>query len=179
MGMELVFINLMSFFGGVLLYGVGLGLPIIIIGTIVGYNLLYKYRVIIHQPQGKILFAKALITKKGLLKIKKPKYKMQSFDLDLCSVDPKGKYIFHLFQENANTFRQLKAVAVDSKGTALLHQAEDKSIDFLVETWKKNQKEVFTLEGLEKYKDLIMLGFIIVFNIVSMALIFKAAGFNV
>jgi len=70
-------------------------------------------------------------------------------------------------------------VAVDSKGTALLHQAEDKSIDFLVETWKKNQKEVFTLEGLEKYKDLIMLGFIIVFNIVSMALIFKAAGFNV
>jgi len=179
MAMELVFINLMSFFGGALLYGIGLGLPIIIIGTIVGYNLLFKYRVIIHQPKGRILFAKAMLTKKGLLKLKKPKYKMQSFDLDLCSIDSKGKYIFHLYQENANTFRQLKAVGVDSKGLALVHQAEDKSIDFLVETWKKNQKDVFTLEGLEKYKDLIMLGFIIVFNIVSMALIFKAAGFNV
>lgn len=176
MGVEIVFVNLLTTFGSILLYGTVIAVPIIIIGTFVGLTLLYKHRVIIHEPHSKISFTKAYLNRKGQLKLKKPKHKIQSFDAEACSIDAKGNYIFHFFKENANTFRQVKPVHVDSKNKYLIHQAEDKSIDYLIETWKKNQKQVWTLEGFDKYKDFVFLGFIIVFNVVSMAMLLKAAG---
>jgi len=178
LGIDYVFVNLMSFFGQFLIYGLGIGLPIIVLGIVVGLNVIFKYRVIIHQPLGKILFTKGYVTKKGQFIIKKPKYKMQAFSWDLCSIGPKGKYVFHLYQENADTFRQVKPTGIDSSGRLLMHEAQDKSIDFLVETWKTNQKTIFSLEGFEKIKDLVFLGLIIVFNVISMSLLFKAAGLS-
>jgi hypothetical protein len=176
MGMETVFVNILTTFGSILIYGFVIAVPIVIIGTLIGISMLYRHRVIIHEPHSRISFSRAYLSKKGQLTLKKPKMKIQSFDVEACSIDAKGNYIFHFFKENANTFRQVKAVHVDSKNNALIHQAEDKSIDYLTETWKNNQKAVFTIEGFEKYQALIFLGFIVVFNIVSMAMLLKAAG---
>tara|TARA_Y100000310_G_C20510468_1_gene728576 strand:+ start:56 stop:589 length:534 start_codon:yes stop_codon:yes gene_type:complete len=174
--MELVFVNLLTTFGNILIYGTVIAVPIVIIGTFVGLNLIYKHRVIIHEPHARKSFTTAYLSKKGQLTLRKPKMKIQSFDAEACSIDPKGNYIFDFFKENSNTFRQVKPVHVDSKNNVLVHQAEDKSIDYLTETWKKNQKSIWTLEGFEKYQGLIFLGFIVVFNIVSMAMLLKAAG---
>ena len=39
-----------------------------------------------------------------------------------------------------------------------------------------DMKQLLSMEGFEKYKDFIFLGTIIVFQIVGMSLLFKAAG---
>jgi|TARA_R100001530_G_C4321481_1_gene156055 hypothetical protein len=171
-----VFISALAKFGTILLFGAFLGIPIIIGGLFVAMSMLYKHKVVIHEPLGRISFAKAMITKKGQMILRKPKFRIEAFDVEMCSLDNKGRYVFHFFKENNNSYRQLKPVHVDKDLKNLVHMAEDKGIDFLVEEWKKQQKAIFTLEGFEKYKDMVFLGFIIVFNIVSMGMLFNAAG---
>jgi len=175
-GVGQVFVGALANFGVILLYGVFLGLPIVIGGVIIAIAMLYKHKVIIYEPGGKIRYTKAYISKKGQMTIKKPKHLIESFSLDQCSLDEKGKYVFHFWKENSNSYRQVKPLHLDKEGKYLVHVAEEKGIDFLLEEWKKQQKSVFTLEGFEKYKEFVFLGFIIVFNIVSMAMLFQAAG---
>ncbi len=173
-----VFISALAKFGTILLFGAFLGLPVLIGGIFIALSMLYKHRVIIHEPLGRISFEKAMITKKGQMIIRKGRHKVETFDVEMCTLDKKGRYVFHFFKENENSYRQIKPIHIDKKENYLVHMAEDKGIDFLVEEWKKQQKAIFTLEGFEKYKDMIFLGFIIVFNIVSMGMLFQAAGLS-
>ncbi len=175
---SIVFVSAIARFGVILLYGVFLGLPIVIGGILVTLALLYKHKVIIYEPSGKVTFTKAYINKKGQMILKKPKYKIDSFNLESCSLDDKGKYVFHFWKENTNSYRQVKPMNVDAEGKYLVHVAEEKGIDFLLEEWKKQQKAVFTLEGFEKYKEFVFLSMIILFNIVSMAMLFQASGLS-
>lgn len=169
-------VNALAKFGVIILYGAFLGVPIIIGGVIIAYSLLYKHKVIIHEPGQRITFTKGMITKKGLLVLKKPKHKVEAYNLEACSLDEKGKYVFHFYRENTNSYRQVKPSLLNEEGNQLVHVAEEKGVDFLMEEWKKQQKSVFTLEGWEKYKEFAFFGLIMVFNIVSMSLLFKAAG---
>ena len=175
-GVSQVFVTAIAKFGVIMLYGVFLGLPLVIGGVLITLALLYKHKVIIYEPAGKVTFTKAYITKSGQMILRKPKYKINSFSLEQCSLDEKGKYVFHFWKENSNSYRQVKPMNVDSKGKYLVHVAEQKAIDFLLEEWSKKQKSIFTLEGFEKYKDMAMLFFIIFFNIISMAMLAQNAG---
>jgi len=172
-------VNALAKFGVVFLYGAFLGIPIIIAGIFIAYALLYKYKVVIHEPHGRITFTKGMITKKGVLVIRKPKHKLETFDLEACSLDNKGQYVFHFYKENNDSYRQVKPIHIDKDKNLLVHVSQEKSVDFLLENWSRAQKSVFTLEGWEKYKDFAFIGLIVVFNIVSMSLLLKAAGLGV
>ena len=175
-GVSQIFVGALAKFGVILLYGVFLGLPIIIGGVILTIAMLYKHKVIIYEPGGKIRETKAYITKAGQMTLRKPKYKVDSFSLEKCSINEKGKYVFHLWKENSNSYRQIKPLHLDEKGKYLIHVAEEKGIEFLLEEWKRKQTSVWTLEGFEKYKDMAMLFFIIFFNIISMAMLAQNSG---
>lgn len=175
--MSAVFVSALAGIGKVVVYLAMFGVPFIVIGFIAAQAMIYKYKVVINEGT-RTIFTSAKISKNGQMTLKKPKYKVETYNTDLCTIDNRGNYVFYFWKENNNSYRQLKPDFIGKKGDKLTFVAEDKGIDFLVEEWKKQQKEIFTLEGFEKIKDLVFLGFIIVFNIVSMGMLLNAAGLN-
>jgi len=150
-------------------------IPLSIVAYLLYRGFAYKHRCIIHWPNGKTIFTGAKITK-GKMTLKKPRYRINTFDLTRTTLDHKGRYVFHFYRENENSYRQVMPLFRNITNDELVHIAEDKGIEYIAEEWKKQQRSVFSMEGFAQYKDFAFLGLIIVFQIVGMSLLFKAAG---
>jgi len=165
-------------FMNMMLTGFAIGsilIPVAIVAWIIWLQFAFKHQCIIHWPNGKTILTRAKITK-GKMTLRKPRYKINTFDLTRTTIDHKGKYVFHFYRENENSYRQVMPKFINRDDIELVHVAEDKGIDYIAEEWKKQQRSVFSLEGFAAYKDFAFLGLIIVFQIVGMSLLFKAAG---
>lgn len=150
-------------------------IPTAIFGFIIYRMFMYKYPVLIIKPGNRELYTKAKISKNELV-LAKPKKKIPHFNLDYCGIDKKGNYTFAFFESNPDLYIQLHKKTQDLDKQEMIYQEVNQAHINEMDAEYNDMKQLLSMEGFEKYKDFIFLGTIIVFQIVGMSLLFKAAG---
>lgn len=175
--------NILDVYGGIapkLAMAVIAIIPIAIIIFMIVSISKYKYRVRIYAPINGNTSFEVIETKGGIFRDKgfrilKPKYFDDKVRLDWALKDQKGKKYLYYVRTGDNDFTQVIPFATDRNNERLNYVAEDKAIPYIVDKWAERQKQKISIEGIQPYLPVAMLGIIFVTMISSMVIIFKYA----
>lgn len=140
----------------------------------------YKYKVRIFVPINGNTSYEVVETKGGIFKSKgfrilKPKYFDDKVRLDWSIKDQKGKKYLYYVQTGDTDFTQIIPYATDKENNLLNFIAEDRATAYIVDKWAERQKQKITIQGIQPYLPVAMLGIIFVTMISSMVIIFRYA----